>query len=315
MILLVEQCMCAVQWGTKTCLLILYYHITENLMQNKIVIGVSVYVASTYIVMELLYFGYWCRPFHDYWQTPTNNVECPTALHHLIMNLSFNLSSDLMLISIPLFLLLKAHMDLKRKILLVFPFSLGILTMVCAILSKHLSFTNPFSGYWVFWYCREASTAMIVTNMPYSWILIRRAFGLKSFFRHSDPDTDLEDPATLQGSSVRDPSVAVPQKSRNRSSRFFPGRLGGKTNASDPSSNDETHMHAWHGQGDLNEKSPTKTAESTTNSSSGGSMSRMRAPASTTAAALDRLYPVDDDELDAIEAKEQEREKRGLPSE
>ena len=285
-------------------------------MQNKIVIGVAVYVASTYIVMESLYFGYWCRPFHDYWQTPTDNVECPTALHHLIMNLSFNLSSDLMLISIPLFLLLKTHMDLKRKILLVFPFSLGVLTMVCAILSKHLSFTNPFSGNWVFWYCREASTAMIVTNMPYSWILIRRAFGLKSFFRHSGPDTDLQyDPMTLQGVSVREPSIPELQKARNRSSRFFPGRLGGKVRASDPGSNGEVHMNAWQGQSDRNEKGPTKAVESTTNSSSGGSVSRVKAPASTTAAALDRLYPVDDDDLDLIEAKEKEREKRGLPSE
>jgi hypothetical protein len=63
---------------------------------------------------------------------------------------------------------------------------MGVFTMLCAILSKHLSFTQPFSAKWVFWYCRESSTAMIVTNMPYSWALIRRAFGLNPFFRDVD---------------------------------------------------------------------------------------------------------------------------------
>ena len=29
-VLLVEQCMCAVQWGTKICLLILYWRLTQN---------------------------------------------------------------------------------------------------------------------------------------------------------------------------------------------------------------------------------------------------------------------------------------------
>ena len=114
--------MCAVQWGTKVCLLVLYWRLTQNLTQNLVVKLVSAYVAATYVVMEILYFGYWCRPFHDYWQTPTSNTQCTTALHHLILNLAFNMSSDLMIMSIPIPMILKAHMDLKRKILLVFPF-------------------------------------------------------------------------------------------------------------------------------------------------------------------------------------------------
>jgi hypothetical protein len=181
----VEQCMCAVQWSTKACLLILYWRLTGQ-FKPYVVMAVAAYVAITYIIMESLWFAYWCRPFHNYWKTPTTNVQCTTALHHLIMNISFNLSTDLLIMSIPLPLLFRAHMDLKRKIFLIFPFLMGVFTMLCAILSKHLSFTQPFSAEWVFWYCREASTAMIVVNMPYSWALIRRVFGLKSFFRNFD---------------------------------------------------------------------------------------------------------------------------------
>ena len=180
--------MCAVQWGTKACLLLLYWRLTQNLRQSLIVKGAALYVLITFIVMEILYFGVWCRPFSDYWAVPTENMQCPTAMNHLIINLSFNLSSDVLILSIPLPLLLRAHLEFKRKLLLVFPFSLGLFTMLCAILSKQYSFNSPYSSTWVYWYCREASTAMIVSNMPYSWALIRRVFNLKSFFGDTSAD-------------------------------------------------------------------------------------------------------------------------------
>ena len=309
MVLLVEQCECAVQWGTKACLLILYWRLTQNLTRHAVVKVVAVYVAVTYVVMEVLYFGYWCRPFHDYWQTPTNNTQCTTALHHLIMNLSFNLSSDLLIMSIPLPLLFKAQMDLKRKFLLILPFSLGVFTILCAILSKHLSFTQPFSAVWVFWYCREASTAMIVTNMPYTWALIRRAFGLKSFFGGSDTDHH----NTVHGRPIHEASVVSSKaQARNRSSKFFLGREGGKNSTSAPSANSDVVMLSWNGPLSMDEKpivGVDATAHSLTGSSTAGSASKPPA-SSTTAATLDKLYPVDDEDLELIEEKENRRDHR-----
>jgi hypothetical protein len=202
-ILLVEQCMCAVQWGCKACLLILYWRLTQNLTQAMVVKFTVVYVAFTYCVMVILYFGVWCRPFHEYWAVPTDNSQCNAATNHLITNLVFNLTSDILIMSIPLPLLVKAKIELKRKVLLIFPFSLGFFTIVCAILSKHLSFTQPYSAEWVFWYCRESSTAMLVTNMPYSWALIRRTFNLKSFFGDSrDEQVRVGHMQELQGHSL-----------------------------------------------------------------------------------------------------------------
>jgi hypothetical protein len=34
---------------------------------------------------------------------------------------------------------------------------------------------------WTFWYIREASTAILVANMPMCWALMRRIFNLRSF--------------------------------------------------------------------------------------------------------------------------------------
>ena len=197
MVLLVEQCMCATIWGCKACLLIMYYRLTINLRQNLLVKLLAVYVAVTYVVMEILYFAVWCRPFHKYWAVPVLNrkpprccigcsmltcpVQCSTALHHLITNLAFNVSSDLMMLAISISLAVKLKLPIQKKIALSFLFSLGIFVILCAILSKVYSFTAPFNPIWENWYTRESSTAMIVTNVPHTWALWRRVFHLKSF--------------------------------------------------------------------------------------------------------------------------------------
>lgn len=192
-VLVVESMMCSVQWGSKACLLMLYWRLTENLRQRLVVKLAAGYCFLTYVVMMSLYYGYWCRPFRAFWETPTPNIQCATQTHHLIINLTFNLTSDLLIIFIPLPMFIKARLELKKKLLLIFPFSLGFFTMVCAILSKNLSFTQPFSSQWLYWYTREASTAMIVSNMPYSWTIIRRVFGVKRFLARSGSNSGEDD--------------------------------------------------------------------------------------------------------------------------
>lgn len=55
------------------------------------------------------------------------------------------------------------------------------LQILCAVLNKYYSFAEPFSSQWTFWYIREASTAVLVANMPNCWSLMRRLFNLRSF--------------------------------------------------------------------------------------------------------------------------------------
>lgn len=53
--------------------------------------------------------------------------------------------------------------------------------ILAAALNKYYSFTQPFGSEWTFWYIRESSTAIIVTNLPSTWTLCRRVFNLRSF--------------------------------------------------------------------------------------------------------------------------------------
>ncbi len=320
----VEQCMCAVQWGCKGCLLLLYWRLTQNLTQHLIVKGAAIYVGGSYIIMLILYFAVWCRPFSDYWETPTSNTQCTTALDHLITNLVFNLTSDILIMSIPLPLFVRAHLELKRKLLLIFPFSLGFFTVVCAILSKHLSFTNPYSAEWVYWYCREASTAMIVTNMPYSWALIRRIFKLKSFFGGPSQERmqggQVEE---VQGHSLGSINLANQDRLREQSQATGPAGTENRKRSwpwhksslkKDLSTNTEAPI-AGEGRKQTCSKDVEKMANITasTASASESSAGSVRRPTAGTAdsAAVDKLYRLDLEEDDDQQLERAEMAQRG----
>jgi hypothetical protein len=76
--------------------------------------------------MEILYLGVWCRPFNQYWAVPTNNTQCSAAKNHLITNAVLNISSDIMIILIPMPLLFQVQLPRKNKAVLVGIFAIGV---------------------------------------------------------------------------------------------------------------------------------------------------------------------------------------------
>jgi hypothetical protein len=78
-------------------------------------------------------------------------------------------------------LFLGNKLPLSRKLALCVIFGLGLFTILCAILNKYYSFTHPFGSEWTYWYVRESSTALIVANMPFTWAILRKVFGVRSF--------------------------------------------------------------------------------------------------------------------------------------
>jgi len=59
--------------GCKACLLSLYNKLTFGLKVQWCVKAVAAYCAVSLIVMEILYFGVWCRPVQNYWIVPVDN--------------------------------------------------------------------------------------------------------------------------------------------------------------------------------------------------------------------------------------------------
>ncbi len=141
------------------------------------------------------------------------SVQCSAATNHLITNAVLNISSDIMIILIPMPMFIQSQMPRKRKAILCGVFALGAFTVsprlsnfpsewlvlysdvrlclftetdetnqiLSAILNKFYSFSQPFGSDWTFWYIRESSTALIVANLPLTWPLLRRVFDLRSF--------------------------------------------------------------------------------------------------------------------------------------
>jgi hypothetical protein len=129
LVLVVEQMQILTIWLIKTCLLLLYNRMTTILPQHRIVVATSIYVAVAFVVMEVLYFGVWCRPFDQYWALPPNSKQCSAATNHLITNAVFNISSDLIIISIPLPLLFRVRLPKKNKAALFTVFLIGAFTV------------------------------------------------------------------------------------------------------------------------------------------------------------------------------------------
>jgi hypothetical protein len=180
-VLVVEQMQIMTIWLMKYCLLLMYNRLTMSLSQNLAVKFVAAYVTAGFVVMEILYLGVWCRPFNQYWAVPPENTQCSAATNHLITNAVINITSDVMIILIPMPIFLKSQLPLKRKAVLIGVFALGAFTILSAILNKFYSFNEPFGSNWTFWYIRESSTAIITANLPYIWTLLRRIFKLGSF--------------------------------------------------------------------------------------------------------------------------------------
>jgi hypothetical protein len=188
LVLIVEQLQIAVIWSCKACLLILYHRLTHLVspIAHLAIKLLALYTLLSLLVMELLFFTLWCRPFSQYWAIPPNNPkQCGALTHHLIINAISNISSDVIMLAIALPMFIRSLLPLKRKLVLSGIFSLGFFVVLAAVLNKYFSLreggrTAENKG-WLRWYVRESSTAVLVANLPFTWTLLRKGFGLGAF--------------------------------------------------------------------------------------------------------------------------------------
>ena len=140
------------------------------------------YCVLGYLVTNICFLAVWCRPIQQYWQVPVKNSQCASYYHHLITASVFNISSDLMMLLIPLPMLIKARLPVKRKAVLCAVFSLGVFVVLAAILNRYYNFTEPYGSLvYLNWYAGEAATAVMVANVPHCWPILSRVFRLGSF--------------------------------------------------------------------------------------------------------------------------------------
>ena len=92
-----------------------------------------------------------------------------------------HVSSDLAMLCIPVPLIARARLPLKRKLALCGVFSLGIFVVLVAILNRYYNFSQPDTLVFLSWYNGEATTAVLIANIPFCWTLLRKIFRLDAW--------------------------------------------------------------------------------------------------------------------------------------
>ncbi|KAG9647979.1 hypothetical protein KCU64_g9961, partial [Aureobasidium melanogenum] len=180
--LVAEQAMLNTIWILKVCTLKLYGCLTMGLKQQIAVKILAVYTAIGYVACQLAYFLE-CRPFSSYWQiSPSPPLNCMVLYDYAIVQGTFNISSDVFMLMIPFPLIMQVSIGVKQKLVLLCVFSMGIFVIIAATLTKAEFFISVYSADYMFWYTREASVAVYVSNLPCVWPLLREALpALKSW--------------------------------------------------------------------------------------------------------------------------------------
>ncbi|KAB8230093.1 uncharacterized protein BDW43DRAFT_286747 [Aspergillus alliaceus] len=178
-------------WAMKACMLAIYARITDGLRQRKWVNYLAIYVGLGFIGCELSLFLI-CRPLSNYWAVPTPNYQCSSYQYYEIIQGCISISADIFMLLIGLPLLLQVRVPLKQKLILVVIFGMGIFVIVAAILTKVYCLVPSLISYvYMNWYFREATVAVLVTNLPLIWSLLRDVFpALKSWTGGSKRATD-----------------------------------------------------------------------------------------------------------------------------
>ncbi|KAJ5682865.1 hypothetical protein N7462_006030 [Penicillium macrosclerotiorum] len=178
-------------WSLKACMLVIYSRITEGLRQQKWIKIIAVYVALGFVATELSLFLI-CRPLTSYWAVPTDNYQCSSYQYYEIVQGCISISADVFMLLVAIPLLVQVRVPLKQKLILLILFGMGVFVIVAAVLTKVYCLVPSLISYiYMNWYFREATVAILVTNLPLIWSLLRDVFpALKSWTGGSKRGTD-----------------------------------------------------------------------------------------------------------------------------
>ncbi|KAJ5204943.1 uncharacterized protein N7498_005822 [Penicillium cinerascens] len=178
-------------WSCKACMLVIYARITEGLKQRKWINYIAVYVGLGFLATELSLF-LMCRPLTNYWAVPSYDYQCSSYQYYEIVQGCFSISADCFMLLVAIPMLVQVRVPMKQKLILVLLFGMGIFVIVAAVLNKVYCLDPALISYvYMNWYFREATVAILVTNLPLVWSLLRDVFPvLKSWTGGSKRGTD-----------------------------------------------------------------------------------------------------------------------------
>lgn len=119
-------------------------------------------------------------------------AQCSNYQYYEIVQGSFSISADVFMLLVAIPMLVQVRVPMKQKLILLLLFGMGIFVIVAAVLNKVYCLVPALISYvYMNWYFREATVAILVTNLPLVWSLLRDVFpALKSWTGGSKRGTD-----------------------------------------------------------------------------------------------------------------------------
>ncbi|KAF1929000.1 uncharacterized protein M421DRAFT_61593 [Didymella exigua CBS 183.55] len=166
-------------WTLKICMCHFYSRLTAGLYHLELRVKIGYFIiGATYIATELsILLG--CRPFKRNWQihpNPGNFCQPAISKIDLYVTVVLNVLTDLYLMLIPMPMLWKASLEIKRKLSLILVFGGGVFVMMAGILRCVLIIKDPIHGAQAAgsWAVRETFVAVVIGNVPMIYPLTRR---------------------------------------------------------------------------------------------------------------------------------------------
>ncbi|KAI1849127.1 hypothetical protein JX266_005088 [Neoarthrinium moseri] len=165
-------------WLLKACWALYYNRLTDGVQDRRLLIRWSVVVLPITYAACLLVAFFKCIPFNHQWQiNPEPPINCMPAISPLqtIFVMAMNTVTDFYLMAIPLPMIWRSGLPLKKKIAVLTLFSGAFVEMAFGILRcvsiLTVGNTDPSqSGYWSI---RESFVSEVLTNMPMVYALVR----------------------------------------------------------------------------------------------------------------------------------------------
>ncbi|PWY92854.1 hypothetical protein BO70DRAFT_20403 [Aspergillus heteromorphus CBS 117.55] len=215
-----ENCQLCTIYSLKACMLMVYFRLTSNLWQHRLVKICAGYTFCGWVATELTLFLN-CHPLSGYWTIPPPSTECSTYFRYEVVQCVLNISSDIAILAIILPMFIRARMPWKTKLPVILVFSMGIVVIACAITSKCFTFKDIYDDSYQFWYLREASIGMYVTNLPFVWSLARSTLSfLKTSQYTNNGKYDNNQYGTEPASNARWKSIPTTRSTRNMPSAY-----------------------------------------------------------------------------------------------
>ncbi|RDW68980.1 uncharacterized protein DSM5745_08740 [Aspergillus mulundensis] len=178
-------CYVTLIWSLKTCMLFFYNRLTLGLVQQKLVKINVVLCGCTYVAVILTIFLH-CRPLSKHFQVyPDPGLNCSADYINYIMIATTNVVTDAILLCIPIPLLAKVRLTIRRKLVIGVLLCGGVFVMAATLLRCILSLQdiNSINNSTV-WAIRETFVAIIAVNAP----CIKPLFSTSVWLRSSSKD-------------------------------------------------------------------------------------------------------------------------------